>query len=277
MHLIYICDPKMDCIVDPNFNDPSKWSLIKNDWEDVEPSFDSWYARIQNGLLTMYVKDEINWDYGDAGAFQGRVPHGNGSYFKSPLAYEPTLVYPVPANKLVGEILFRKTSSEYPKKVGGFGRWDRACLGQAVAGLDFFICLQLHEAFPEDRWYNYDEPDYWGEPDLGTLEMFNRWFYWGIRWEQSNEWHPCYNFVKRGTTHDSDYHAIRAGWMVPNTDFVLRTVDFGLMFNMFAEILNSQFIVTIDKAIVRAVGITTECYLGEMSYQVEYAHLYWNP
>jgi len=268
-------------INDYGFNDPNKWSLLKNDWEDTEPSFNSWESIMSAGWLMTYVKDEINWDYGDAGAWQGRIPHGNGQYFKSPLVQEPILTPPIPENKLIGTIKFMLRSSDYPKKVGGYGRLDRACLGYAVAGLDFILYLKIKTQ--EKGWLNYDNPDEWGDPDLATVEMFNRWYYDGFGWHQSDNLHPCYNWVKQYTTHDSDYHGVFAGWILGNkTSWHTFTVDFGKLINYLVDGLrtlgaNLGEPINVTQVQIMAVGITTECYLAETGYRVEYASLEYNP
>jgi hypothetical protein len=265
-------------INDYGFNDPNKWSLIKSDWEDTEPSFNNWEAIMSAGWLMTYVKDEINWDYGDAGAYQGRIPHGNGQYFKSPLVQEPIInvLSPIPAGKLVGTIKVRLRSSDYPKKVGGYGRLDRACMGYAVAGLDFMLFLKLNTA--NKGWLNYDNPDWWGDADLATVEMFNRWYYDGLGWHQADNTHPCYNWTKQGTTHDNDYHCLRAGWILSDKiSWHTFTVDFGEIINHLVEKIYLSYAVKILQVQIMGVGITTECYLGETGYIVEYASLEYNP
>jgi hypothetical protein len=108
--------------------------------------------------------------------------------------------------------------------------------------------------------------------------MFNRWYYDGTGWFQASNLHPCYNWAKPGTTHDNDYHCVRAGWILSDkTSWHTFTVDFGKLINDLVNTLFYNFEVKITQVQIMGVGITTECYLGETGYIVEYAKLDYNP
>lgn len=274
---------------DKNLLYPSKWTRWKTDWEDDEPSFNYWENYFLNGGgVALYVKDEINWDYSDAGIAQGRVPHGNGAYYASDLAFPNVELTPnMPDGKLIGYIR-AKYISGYPKKVGGYSNPTRAWT--ACAGLFFmvFIELEIRDTLTGATWkLNYDDPDRWGGPNMLALEMSNRWAYdwdWGslsMQWHQVDGTDYRYNFFSGFTTHDSDYHLIKAGWIFNQPDtYQWFSVDFGKMFREAVERINydlENIHAEVVKGYVKAISISVECYLAEYKVVVNYVELVYNP
>jgi len=268
-------------IVNPHFTDSSKWTLWKNDWEDTEPTFASWYCTMQNSYIEMYVYDEVNWDYGDAGASQGRREHGSGSYYNSPLVAEPEIANDLADGKLIGYITMRHYYT--PIKRGGFSDPRRGWT--ACSGMFFMVFVDVYVYDKRDgqyKWMNYDDPNRWGEWNFVVLEMSNRWAYdWGAFHQvDGNDFR--YNFMAQGTTHDSDWHYIKAGWIFsnPNT-WETFGVDFGKMWREWAQTMNDNYYMDkqpyyVVKGKIRAVALSLECYLAEWKGAIDQAYLYLN-
>lgn len=269
---------------DPTFSDPTKWEAVYPQWNDYPTGNpDVTYATVSDGVGYLKCIDTEGWDWSDAVLIQGKKIHESG-YYQSGALPNITIKYEdLRPNLLTVTAVFK--INYLPEAIDGIWYPFRAP-SPHIAGA---FCLAWFEMYMGDMgWTDINNPDYWDGKDCIVIEKANRWcdnsLTPQVDWGQVDEYNPWHNFFLPSTTHDSDYHDIRAGWMfteeqIVNKKYVKFRWDIGVRVKETIDHFNVGIPDTlkISKVRLTTIGVSVETYLANYSVSFDSVYFEYNP
>jgi hypothetical protein len=162
-----------------------------------------------------------------------------------------------------------------------------------VAGAFVLLYFEFHYQDMQGNWHwsnmsNTGVYDY--IPDCFVFEQANRWFWYEAeeKWIQSDNYNIWFNFFIDWTTHDTDFHDIRAGWQWSESEqtygyhktFTHPTHE---RFNDWFTWLNNWCywegigynIYQIDALRLKAIAFSVECYRARFDMKFHSITIHW--